>query len=256
MESINLLIIGLVLGAFVGVLTLFFHLLCTKYKRRRERNRQRLTLALDELAPCDIIKKQTLLTYPLQIVENKEFNFRNCKTKNIILSPLKLSFDYFFLSQIYTLLNIIVLPFNRKFSEERPKKLGTKSKDTIDPALECYDFPKEFHASCVIKSHANHLLLLCYGGQDRGNPSTNYNNNLIFLSFKFDSKNAVVYQESTKVAPSCEPHSSSHIKGYCQKIKLCKIGTLHLPPPPPEKNIFPLVLASTIVQTLQTCLHK
>ena len=125
----------------------------------------------------------------------------------------------------------IVLLFKRIFSTERPKKLGTKAKDTFDPALECYNFPKEFHTSSVIKSDNDHLILLCYGGQDRVNPSTNYSKNLLFLTFKYDPKSAVVYQEATKIAPSCEPHSTTSVKNvvhgsYFPPLTMSAMATL------------------------------
>ena len=53
------------------------------------------------------------------------------------------------------------------------------------------------------------LILICYGGQDRNNPSTNYHSDLLFLTFKFDEINKLVYQEATKSASSCQPHSTA-----------------------------------------------
>lgn len=88
MEPLTHLLIGLFFGAFVGVLCFVLHLLCTKYKtstRREQKNR--LTLALEDLSQCETVPKQTICAFPIQITQETEidigFNFRNCKTKKI-----------------------------------------------------------------------------------------------------------------------------------------------------------------------------
>ena len=50
----------------------------------------------------------------------------------------------------------------RVFSSERPKTLASKSKDTVDTALE-YTFPKEFHSSSVLSHTEKQIILFCYG---------------------------------------------------------------------------------------------
>ena len=92
MESLTHLLIGLLFGAFVGVLALLLHLLCQKYKRRRCREQQsRLELALEGLSQCETVPKKTLFAFPIQIDQENanetEFNFRNCKTKKYCLLP-------------------------------------------------------------------------------------------------------------------------------------------------------------------------
>ena len=60
------------------------------------------------------------------------------------------------------------------------------------------------------------LTLITYGGQDKAIPSTNYNTNMLFLTFKFDCENSIVYQEPTKFATACQPHSTTWKKNTIQ----------------------------------------
>ena len=103
----------------------------------------------------------------------------------------------------------------RVFSSERPKTLASKSKDTVDPALE-YTFPKEFHSSSVLSHTEKQIILFCYGGQDKENPQTNYNQSIMILRFSIDETNTI-YQEETLFAKSFPPHTVNQAKCHVKR---------------------------------------
>ena len=148
MDYLNLLIVFALGGAGFAFIGFIFCLCLNKYRKQVSRTylHEREVLGnIIDLGKEDIQKKQTVITCPviLDNVNAESFSFR-------------------------------------VFSSERPKTLASKSKDTVDPALE-YSFPKEFHCSAVISQTDNKLMLFCFGGQDKENPQTNYNQSIMIL---------------------------------------------------------------------------
>ena len=114
--------------------------------------------------------------------------------------------------------------FFRLFSTERPKTIASKGKDTVDPALESYDFPKEFHSSAVFRETDQNIIVFCYGGQDKENPQRNYHQPIMFLRFSID-ETKTIFQEQTILASSFEPHTTNQAKNY---VKGCSFQTVSM----------------------------
>ena len=97
------------------------------------------------------------------------------------------------------------------FSSERQKTIASKTKDTTDPSIESFDFPKEFHSSTVIDQNDKTITVFCYGGQDKEHPHTNCKQAVMIL--KFTREGSTVFQEPTLVAGTFQAHSTSQSKG-------------------------------------------
>ena len=152
MDYLNLLIVFAFGGAGFAFIGFIFCLCLNKYRKqvsRTQLHEREVFGNIIELGKEDIKKNQTVITCPVIVdnVNSESFSFR-------------------------------------LFSSERPKTLASKSKDTVDPALE-FSFPKEFHCSAVISKTDKQIMLFCFGGQDKENPQTNYNQSIMILRSGF-----------------------------------------------------------------------
>ena len=107
MEYYTYLIICILAGAFLGVMGLLFKLLYSKCQGVKHRKKEmfsalhELTSEANEISPSEIV----LTSFPAVIIEDERADIEEEE------------FDL------------------RIFSTERPKKIATKSSDSIDPAL-------------------------------------------------------------------------------------------------------------------------
>ena len=184
MEILQLFALFALVTSLAAIIGAFCCLLMKKCKMRRSQN---------TIEEEDKDKPKTL-DYLL------EWGQHNSRTTNtdIIACPITcdpISFDFMV------------------FSSEQQKTIASKSKDTIDPEIESYDFPKEFHSSTVIDQNDKTVTVFCYGGQDKEHPHNNSRQTNVMI-LKFSRDGSTVFQEPTLVAGSFQAHSTSQSKGY------------------------------------------